>query len=126
MADDDEDDDFAAHTDRQTVLRQNFAAGVATVLDANDSASRLPTSTGFATALTEIAWTWSTTALAPDLEAFARHAKRAKVGVEDVLLAARKNEVSHALVEREGQKLRSLRNKADDGSKGVAKGAGRQ
>ena len=40
------------------------------------------------------------------MEAFARHAKRAKVGTEDVLLASRKNEVTHAVMEQAAAKQR--------------------
>ena len=117
MADD--DDVFAERADRSVVLRQHFAAAVAAVLDADDDqvGTRPAASAGFAQNLSEVAWTWTTTALAPDLEAFARHAKRTKVGVEDVLLAARKNETTHALMEREAAKLRSsnVRQKVGDG-----------
>ena len=108
-----EDDAFASQADRTTILRQNFAAAVAGVLDADDKPSRLPCSPSFATQLAEVSWSWTTTALAPDLEAFARHAKRSKIGVEDVLLAGRKTEATHALLEREAAKLRSVRHKSE-------------
>lgn len=114
---DESDDDFRSQADRTTVLRQHFAAAVAAVLDADDTAdaaARPPPSASFAAQLTEVAWTWTTTALAPDLEAFARHAKRSKIGVEDVLLAARKNDVTHALVEREATRMRSVRRKVGE------------
>ena len=116
MADDNDDDEFAEPADRSTVLRSNFAAAVATVLDeeGEQSAASLPASAGFAAALTEVAWTWTTQALAPDLEAFAQHAKRAKIGVEDVVLAARKNETTKALVEREAANMRSVRRKTGE------------
>ena len=110
----DDDDAFAEQADRSLVLRQNFAAAVAAVLDADadtPAAARLPPSAAFAQALTDVAWTWTTTALAPELEAFARHAKRAKISAEDVVLAARKNDTTHALVEREAARLRSVRHK---------------
>ena len=113
-----DDDDFAEETDRSSALRAHFAAAIASVLDTDDSdeASRPTPSSSFAAHLTEVAWAWTTTALAPDLEAFARHAKRAKVTPEDVALAARKNEVTHALVEREASRLRSVRRKVGDGA----------
>ena len=103
-----EDDDFASQADRTTTLRQNFAAAIASVLDTNDpNDTRRPLpSAAFAAQLTEVAWQWTTTALAPDLEAFSRHAKRAKISAEDVVLAARKNEQTHAVVEREAAKLK--------------------
>ena len=107
---DDDDGAFASQADRSRALRQHFAAAIAAVLDSNDTseaAARPPASTSFAAQLTEVAWTWTTTALAPDLESFARHAKRTKIGVEDVMLAARKNDVTHALIEREAARLRS-------------------
>ena len=119
-----EDDDFAEQTDRSTVLRQNFASAVAAVLDeAEEANARLPASAGFAAQLAEVAWTWTTTALAPDLEAFARHAKRAKISVEDVLLAARKNEATAQLMEREAAKLRSVKRKVGDGDKRAGEAA---
>lgn len=121
---DSEDDDFAEQSDRSTVLRQNFASAVAAVLDeAEEANARLPASAGFAAQLAEVAWTWTTTALAPDLEAFARHAKRARIGVEDVLLAARKNEATAQLMEREAAKLRSVKRKAGDGDKSAREAA---
>ena len=105
-------EDFAAPVDRTRTLRTHFAVAVADVLDGEGDADaatseRLPITKAFAQQLTETAWTWATTALAPDLERFARHAKRSKVAPEDVLLAARKNEVTYALVDREAQRLRS-------------------
>ena len=94
------DDDFAADAqDRTGLLRQHFAAAVTELVDGDDADVRLPASKSFVQQLTEVAWSWTTTALAPDLESFARHAKRSKVGAEDVLLAARKNEGTHALLE---------------------------
>jgi centromere protein S len=115
-----QDDDFAETADRSTLLRQNFAAAIAAVLDADsndaeEAAARPAASASFAAQLTEVAWMWTTTALAPDLEAFARHGKRAKIGVEDVLLAARKNEATLELMEREAAKLRSVKRKVGEG-----------
>lgn len=104
-------DEFVAPGDRSVLLRSHFAAAVATVLEADDSVggARPPASTAFAAQLTEVAWTWATTALAPDIEAFARHSKRTKIGPEDVVLAARKNEATHGLLGREAARLRSVR-----------------
>ena len=103
------DDDFAPVADRSRTLRTHFAAGVAEILDAEGDRAdgRLPLTKAFAQQLAEVSWSWTTTALAPDLERFAKHAKRSKIAPEDVLLAARKNEVTYALIDREAQKLRS-------------------
>ena len=51
MADDNDDDEFAEPADRSTVLRSNFAAAVATVLDeeGEQSAASLPASAGLPT-----------------------------------------------------------------------------
>ena len=47
-------------------------------------------STETAKHVVDLVWDWTTTALAPDLEAFMRHSKRSTIGVEDVQLSARK------------------------------------
>ena len=105
------DDDFAAPVDlRMRTLRNQFAVAVADVLDGEGEAemgarSSLPLSKAFAQQLTETTWMWATTALAPDLERFAKHAKRTVIKPEDVVLAARKNEVTHVLLDREAQRL---------------------
>ena len=111
------DDDFAPVVDRSRALRSTFALAVIEVLDEAQQRG-LPVDDAFARQLTETAFTWATTALAPDLEAFAKHAKRKSVAPEDVLLCARKNEVTHARVDRAAEKLRatasaSKRQKAD-------------
>ena len=105
------DDDFAAPVDlRMRTLRNQFAVAVADVLDGEGEAemgarSSLPLSKAFAQQLTETTWMWATTALAPDLERFAKHAKRTVIKPEDVVLAARKNEVTHVLLDRVAQRL---------------------
>ena len=48
--------------------------------------------------LTAATHDWITRSLAPDLESFQRHSKRGTIGVEDVLLAARKNATTKALI----------------------------
>ena len=105
-------DDFAPALDRSRTLRSQFALAVAEVID-NDpeeanggSRGRLSVSNAFSQQLTEVAWSWTTTALAPDLERFAKHAKRKAIGPEDVVLAARKNEVTHSLIDGEAQRLK--------------------
>ena len=116
-----EDDAFAPAKDRRQTLRTAFALAVAEILDAgrgdeggNDTggnSGRLPISKAAAQQLTEVAWSWTTTALAPDLERFAKHAKRSKVAPEDVLLAARKNEVTHNHIVREMKTLKAASGK---------------
>lgn len=104
----DEDDDFAAgQADRMLHLRSQFAAAVAEILDSHDNAEPRPAPTqAFAQQLTEVAWQWTTTALATDLEAFQRHSKRSVIAADDVLLAARKNEATHMLLSEEANRLR--------------------
>ena len=78
------DDDFAPVADRSRALRTHFAAAVAEILDAKDDRTddRLPVTKAFAQQLAEVSWSWTTTALAPDLERFAKHAKRLKIASE--------------------------------------------
>ena len=74
----DDDDDFAAGqvNDRTQHLRSQFAAAVADILDGkgDDSEARPRPTRAFAQQLTEVAWQWTTTALAPDLESSRRPA----------------------------------------------------
>lgn len=101
-----QDDAFAdVVQDRSALLRGQWAAAVASVLDAQDR-DGLPISATFAQHLAEVSYAWATTSLAPDLEAFARHGNRATIGVSDVVLAARKNDTTHMLIEREAERLR--------------------
>jgi hypothetical protein len=44
-----------------------------------------------------------------------RHAKRSSVAIEDVQLAARKNEQTRKLIEAEGLRLRRVRKEGTDG-----------
>jgi hypothetical protein len=53
--------------------------------------------------------------LAVDLEHFMKHAKRSTVAIEDVMLAARKNEQTRKLIEGEGMRLRRVRKEGTDG-----------
>ena len=85
------------------LLRGQWAAAVAAVLEAQPSAN-LPISHAFAQHLCEVSWNWATGALAPDLEAFARHSNRAQVGTADVILAGRKNDVTLALLRLAAEK----------------------
>ena len=107
------DDDFApgaAQHDQNLRLRQHFACAVAEILDRREEQHQKP-STAFAHQLAEVAFEWSQTALGPDLERFAKHGKRTKVGPEDVVFACRKNDVLHDVIQREAGKLRSGRQK---------------
>ena len=115
-------DDFQEAPDRATLLRGQWAAAVAEVLDEWPEPRKPPLSTTFAQNLTEVSWTWVTTALAPDLEAFARHSNRAQVGPADVVLAARKNEVTHAIMEQEAGRLRSVKQKVVPEARGTETG----
>lgn len=110
MLADDEDDFAAPVADRTSLCRAQFASAVACVLEATaaDSTTHVPTaSTTFAQHLTDIAFDWTSTALGPDLSRFASHAGRRKVGIEDVLLAGRKNDATLRLLEQEAASLRS-------------------
>eukprot|EP00962_Isochrysis_galbana_P044730 scaffold17434_cov114-Isochrysis_galbana.AAC.2 len=57
----------------------------------------------------------TTSSLAVDFEHFMRHAKRSSVAIEDVQLAARKNEQTRKLIETEGLRLRKVRKEGADG-----------
>ena len=52
--------------------------------------------------------------LAPDLESFQRHSKRGTIGVEDVLLAARKNDTTKALIAEHVDELAASKHSADE------------
>jgi hypothetical protein len=121
-------DDFAPVHDRMHALRSQFALAVASVVD-NKTASgaldaggpvTLAVSPMFVQQLAEVAWTWTTCSLAPDLEKFAKHGKRNKIGAEDVLLAARKNSVTQSLVEKEARRIRPVRQKVGDTSRAAS------
>lgn len=107
-----QDDDFAhaplALNPKQR-LRAQFASAVAEVIDERRSAgtSGLNISSDFAAQLTEVAFDWATTALAPDLERFAKHGKRTKIAPEDVVLAGRKSSATHSALKRAAAELRS-------------------
>ena len=118
-------DDFDERApDRSSLLRSQFAAAVGAVLDTSLAESdKPPASPAFAQQLTEVAYSWATTALAPDLEAFARHSKRAQVGPEDVVLAARKNDMTHELVERESTRARQDKKRKTAGDGAAAAGS---
>lgn len=108
-------DDFAAPVQgRRSLDRSHFAAAVAAVVDKDDG-KYPPASNGFVAALTQVTWDWTTKALAPDLESFARHSKRAQVGPEDVLLAARKNETTRSMVAREFERIRPVKRQREQG-----------
>lgn len=96
---------------RAAVLRSHFALAVTDVLDGEERPSALPVTPDFARHLSSLAYSWTTEALSPDLEAFARHSKRATVGIEDVALAARKNAGTRALIEAEAVRQKAAAKK---------------
>ena len=61
--------------------------------------------------LTKVTHDWITRSLAPDLESFQRHSKRGTIGVEDVLLAARKNDTTKALIAEHVDELAASKQK---------------
>ena len=101
-------DDFQAQPARSTLAKQQLAAAVLAALE--DGQQSGPTlSKAAAHAVVDLVWDWTTTALAPDLEAFMRHSKRNTIGVEDVQLAARKNPRTKAIIAKEVQRLKALK-----------------
>ena len=101
-------DDFQAQPARSTLAKQQLAAAVIAALeDGQQSGPAL--SKDAAHAMVDLVWDWTTTALAPDLEAFMRHSKRNTIGVEDVQLAARKNPRTKAIIAEEVQRLKALK-----------------
>ena len=101
-------DDFQAQPARSTLAKQQLAAAVLAALeDGQQSGPAL--SKDAAHAMVDLVWDWTTTALAPDLEAFMRHSKRNTIGVEDVQLAARKNPRTKAIIAEEVQRLKALK-----------------
>ena len=61
--------------------------------------------------LTKVTHDWITRSLAPDLESFQRHSKRGTIGVEDVLLAARKNDTTKVLIAEHVDELAASKQK---------------
>ena len=72
-------DHFDSALDRSALLRTHFALAVTDLLEGVERPSGLPVTAEFSHHLTGLAYTWATTALAPDLEAFMRHSKRTQV-----------------------------------------------
>ena len=103
-----QDDDFQAQPARSTLAKQQLAAAVIAVLE-DEPATGPALSKDAAHAVVDLVWDWTTTALAPDLEAFMRHSKRNTIGVEDVQLAARKNPRTKAIIAEEVQRLKALK-----------------
>lgn len=101
-----QDEDFAAVTTKEKRGRDHFMAAVVSLIESEPHPEGLPPSPGFVNQLAELGYAWTTTALAPDLEAFRKHAKRKHIAPDDVLLAARKNPVTRAMLEREAERLK--------------------
>ena len=104
-------DDFESQADRPSLAKQHLSAAIVTALeekenDATTTAGGPPLSKEAMLQITELVWDWTTTALAPDLEAFMRHSKRSIIGVEDVQLAARKNVRTRQLIDGEASRLK--------------------
>ena len=101
-------DDFQAQPTRSTLAKQQLASTVIAALE--DSRATGPAlSKEAVAAVVDLVWDWTTTALAPDLEAFMRHSKRSTIGVEDVQLAARKNARTKALIIDEAERIKDLK-----------------
>ena len=103
-----QDDDFQAQPARSTLAKQQLAAAVIAALEDGDTTGPA-LSKDAAHAVVDLVWDWTTTALAPDLEAFMRHSKRNTIGAEDVQLAARKNPRTKAIIAEEIQRLKALK-----------------
>ena len=113
---DDEDADFA--DTREDKQHKRLQTSVRALAEEAQDAER-PFATAVVHQLTAITHDWITRALAPDLEAFQRHSKRGTIGVEDVQLAARKNETTKAMLgefveELAAAKQKKRRRPADD------------
>mmetsp|Transcript_7476 Transcript_7476/g.14956 ORF Transcript_7476/g.14956 Transcript_7476/m.14956 type:complete len:134 (+) Transcript_7476:1-402(+) len=101
-------DEFQAQPARSTLAKQQLAAAVIAALE-DGPATGPALSKEAAASCVDLVWDWTTTALAPDLEAFMRHSKRSTIGVEDVQLAARKNARTKALIIDEANRLKDLK-----------------
>ena len=101
-------DDFQAQPARSTLAKQQLGAAVIAALE--DGPAMGPALSKDAVhAMVDLVWDWTTTALAPDLEAFMRHSKRNTIGAEDVQLAARKNARTKAIIADEAQRLKEVK-----------------
>ena len=98
-------DEFQEQPERKSLAKQHLSAAVLAALE--EGPADAPTvSQDTAKLMVDLVWDWTTTALAPDLQAFMRHSKRSTIGVEDVQLAARKNERTKKLIDEEAQRLK--------------------
>ena len=99
-------EEFQEQPARGALAKQHLSSAVLAALE--EGAENGPTvSTETAKHVVDLVWDWTTTALAPDLEAFMRHSKRSTIGVEDVQLSARKNARTKAFIDEEARRLRS-------------------
>jgi len=107
-------DEFQAQPERGTLAKQQLSASVLAALEDASKDDGPLLSKEAAEAIVDLVWDWTTTALAPDLEAFMRHSKRSTIGVEDVQLAARKNVRTKALINEECQQLKAVKQKTKE------------
>ncbi len=106
-------DEFQAQPARGVLAKQQLSASVLAAIE--EAPADGPQLSQEATkAMVDLVWDWTTTALAPDLEAFMRHSKRSTIGVEDVQLAARKNARTSALINEECQRLKDIKQATRD------------
>ncbi len=105
-----QDSAFAPVPDRANHTKDHFLVAVGRLLEEEADSDLRPTAQ-FGRCLSEVAYQWTTTTLREDLDAFRQHAKRRSVGPDDVVLAARKNPVTHALLQREAARLRASKQK---------------
>ena len=104
--------DFAAVQTKEERDRAHFLLAVTSLLEEEKGRGLAPASGKLVRCLAEVGYKWTTTSLKEDLEAFRRHAKRATVAPEDVILAARKNRVTQSLLEQEHQRLSGKRKRS--------------
>ena len=102
---DDLADDAAADN-----VRKRLKRSVSAISEAQEDAER-PFHKDVVHNLTKVTHDWITRSLAPDLESFQRHSKRGTIGVEDVLLAARKNDTTKALIAEHVDELAASKQK---------------
>ena len=104
-------DEFQEQPARGALAKQHLSSAVLSVLEEGPEDG--PTvSKETARQMVDLVWDWTTTSLAPDLEAFMRHSKRSTIGVEDVQLTARKNARTKAFIDEEARRLKEVRQAA--------------
>uniref|UniRef100_A0A7S4C142 Centromere protein S n=1 Tax=Chrysotila carterae TaxID=13221 RepID=A0A7S4C142_CHRCT len=115
------DDDFAPELDRASKCKAQFTQAVLAVVEEESPSLAVScVSKEAAHQIAELAWDWTVTSLAPDLERFVQHRGRGLVGTEDVALAARRNPLTKRLIEAEARRIK--RAKADSKAEGRCQG----